>query len=176
MLFISDPPVTFLLGPEQAYPYPYLNRWVENNFATGFRNSFPVGTNQVFFGGLRFLLKIWKFNSPLRLEVSLESETVFYVVLQYRTIWYFSMLLYKWKVFLLSSLFSFDPNSKRTTFDISFTQPFFLKRLWSLSFFSGAYTNKTYFYSDRPFKVLWPTCERGIIRSLTLRAKEPLET
>ena len=59
----------------------YSCRWVGRKFVIGFRNSFPVGAKLVFFGGLRFL-------SPLRVVVlgSLQIETVFYVMLQYRKI------------------------------------------------------------------------------------------
>ena len=54
---------------------------VESNFVrAGFKNSFSVGINVVFFGVLRFL-------SSMRSVVSgtLQIETVFHVMLQHRT-------------------------------------------------------------------------------------------
>ena len=83
----------------------YSSIRVESNFVrSGLKNSSSVGTKVVFFGVLRFL-------SSMRSVVSgtLQIETVFHVMLQHRTIRYFSACCLQMKAdysFLLSSLFS----------------------------------------------------------------------
>ena len=54
----------------------YSCRWVESNFVTGIRHSLPMGTKQVFFGGLRFFSSLLMLRSFRGIRVA--------------TIWYFS--------------------------------------------------------------------------------------
>ena len=112
----------------------WSDRWVEGNIycATGFKNSFAMGTKIVFFSRLRFLSLM-----HVKVSGSLRIETVFHVMLQYRTIcirYFFACCSSnesKKKSFLLSSLFPLIQILREQTM-IFLCAPsiFILKRLW----------------------------------------------
>ena len=100
----------------------------------------------------------------MRLEVSrsLQIETVFLIMLQYRTIrLYFSaccLLMKANKLFLVVLAVFFDLNSRRTNFDISSCfQRFYSKEVVVLQVLL---LYETHFQADRPFKISRSTDER----------------
>ena len=108
----------------------YSSIQVDGNFVAGFKNSFLVGTKVVFFGVLKFLSSMHSVVSG-----SLQIKTVFHVMLQHRTIRYFSTSCSKMKAnkfFLVIITVIFGSNSRRINIDMVFlhcTQRFYSKEV-----------------------------------------------